>query len=418
MSTSVYRRCGCRDANGKQYGADCPQLADDPKHGSWAYYMSAGTEADPQRPGKRRRRQFREFGFPSKRAAQSKLAELRASLDRGTYTPPSKLTLAAYAAQWLPRRQATGIGLKASTAAGYRRYIETDIVPSRLGEMLLTEVRRSHIGSFAADLTAAGRGAVTVRRILAVLTTIMTSAVRDELIAANPALGADKPALPDDTVRVWEIEDVQHFLQRCQHHRLGPLFEIAILTGLRRGELTGLRWSDVDLAAGKVTIRRTRVSVRGQVLEQTTTKTRAGMRTVPLSDMAIGALLSWQLRQTEEREAAQEAWQTNGHVFTMPDGRALDPSLVTRTFQTIRRGESPGDELPPLSFHGLRHSFASLALAAGGDIAVISKVLGHSSIAITADTYSHLVGSIAQKAVDGAANLIAHTLLTQDDVSA
>lgn len=157
-------------------------------------------------------------------------------------------------------------------------------------------------------------------------------------------------------------------------------------------------------------MRRSRVSVRGKILERTTTKTRAGLRTVPLSDAAVGALLSWQLRQAEEAEAAQEGWQTEGHVFTMEDGRGLDPSYVTRLFSILRR---QGDELSPLSFHGLRHCAASLMLASGADIAVVSKLLGHASVAITADVYGHLVGTIAQKAVDGAANLIALTTHTQ-----
>jgi integrase len=135
----------------------------------------------------------------------------------------------------------------------------------------------------------------------------------------------------------------------------------------------------------------------------------------PPSDAAVGALLSWQLRQAEEAEAAQEAWRTEGHVFTMEDGR-VDPSYVTRLFSTLRK--AGGEELPPLNFHGLRHCAASLMLASGADIAVVSKLLGHASIAITADVYGHLVGTIAQKAVNGAANLIAHTVHTQQGVDA
>ena len=178
--------------------------------------------------------------------------------------------------------------------------------------MRLTDIRRYHAATFAADLTKAGRGAVTVRRILTLLGTILASAVKDELISANPALGADKPALSDGPVKVWEPDDVRTFLMRCSRHRLGALFEIAVLTGLRRAELCGLRWSDVDLAAGKITVRRSRVGVRGRVLEQATTKTRAGLRTVPLSDAAVSALLSWQLRQAEETEAARRPGEQKG----------------------------------------------------------------------------------------------------------
>jgi integrase len=126
-------------------------------------------------------------------------------------------------------------------------------------------------------------------------------------------------------------------------------------------------------------------------------------------------LLAWQLRHAQEAEAAAEAWQTQGHVFTMDDGRALDPSYVTRLFQRLRKG--PGEELPELSFHGLRHCAASLMLASGADIAVVSKLLGHASISITADVYGHLVGTVASDAVNGAANLIALTSLAQEDGS-
>jgi integrase len=133
--------------------------------------------------------------------------------------------------------------------------------------------------------------------------------------------------------KVWEPDQGRIFLGRRAPHRLGALFEVAILTGLRRGEITGLRWSDVNLAKRTIVVRRNRVSVRGRVVEQQTTKTKSGLRTVTLSDFAGAMLLAWQLRQAEEAEAAQEAWQTQGHVFTMEDGCPPDPSYVTRLFQ-------------------------------------------------------------------------------------
>jgi integrase len=127
---------------------------------------------------------------------------------------------------------------------------------------------------------------------------------------------------------------------------------------------------------------------------------------VALSDFAVATLLAWQLRQAEDAEAAREAWRAEGRVFTMEDGRALDPSYATRLFQRLRKG--PGDELPSLTFHGSKDCAASLMLASSADIAVVSKLLGYGSIAVTADVYRHLICTIAQKAVDGAANLIAH----------
>jgi integrase len=410
MSNQVYRRCGCRGADGKQYGQKCPQLAADPKHGLWGFYFRHGTEPDPKQPGKLRPRQFRKQGFSSKKAAQSAAAKLRAQLDAGTYVEPSDKTLGPYAQEVIARRRAGG--LKPTTLANYQRYVTQDIVPSRLGGMRLTDIRRSHVNAWVADL-AVGHGPTTVRRALATLRMIFSTAVRDEIIPANPALMVDKPAIPDGPVTAWEPEHIAVFLERCGRRRLGPLFELAVLTGLRRGEICGLHWADVDLAARTITVRHNRVSVDGRV-QESTTKTRSGRRTVPLSDAGVAALLTWQLRQSGEAEAAQEAWQSDGHVFTNELGQALDPAYVTRLFQVIRLEDEP---LPALTFHGLRHSAASLMLAGGADISTVSKLLGHASISITADVYAHLVAAVGQKAVDGAAALIAHTSLTREGVS-
>jgi len=414
MSQHLTRRCGCRDESGRQLGKSCPKIKSDPKHGTWGYYLSHGSD-----PRTKQRRQFRKGGYATKGAAASALAKLKASLDAGTYTEPSKKTLAEYAPEILARRQTTGSGLKPTTAANYARYIRKDIVPSRLGGMLLTDIRRAHVNAWVTELSAADRGAVTVRRALACLRTILSAAVRDEIIPANPAMMVDQPAVPgsDSTVKVWELAYIEDFLRRCDHHRLGALFELTVWTGLRRGEVTGLHWSDVDLVARQIVVRHNRVSVDGRV-QETTTKTRSGRRTVPLSDAAVAALLTWQLRQAEEHEAAKEAWQTQGHVFTMEDGRPLDPAYVTRLFQVIR---TQGQPLPELTFHGLRHCAGSLWLAGGADISTVSKLLGHSSISITSDIYAHLIAGIGQRAVDGAAALIpgrvAHTVHTHQGLS-
>lgn len=115
-----------------------------------------------------------------------------------------------------------GLHVRATTVAGYKRYITDDITPSALGEMKLTDIRRYHVSQFRDELTKAGRGAVTVRRILTLLGTIFASAVRDELISANPAIGADKPAVSNGPAKVWEPDQVRMFLDRCAQHRLGP----------------------------------------------------------------------------------------------------------------------------------------------------------------------------------------------------
>lgn len=168
------------------------------------------------------------------------------------------------------------------------------------------------IGNHSGTLTKAGRGAVTVRRALATLRMVFSAAVRDEIIPANPALMVDKPTVTTAGEKHWEPEHVATFIERCGHRRLGPLFELAVYTGLRRGEICGLHWSDVDLTARQIVVRHNRVTVDGHV-QELTTRTRSGRRSVPLSDAAVAALLTWKLQQAGEAEATKEAWQTQGH---------------------------------------------------------------------------------------------------------
>jgi integrase len=321
--------------------------------------------------------------------------------------------------EWLPRLERNDKGLRATTVAGYKYYVAEDIAPSALGRMKLTDIRRYHVQEFVADQMKAGRGTVTVRRLVTLLGTIFASAVKDELISANPARGVGRPKLDSERLDPWEPDQVRTFLDRCAQQRLGALFEVAVLTGLRRGEITGLRWQDLALAARKVVVRRNRVTVNGRVQEQNAPKPRAGLRTVALSDFAVARLLAWQLRQAEEAEeaeAAQEAWQSEGHVFTMEDGQALDPAYITRLFQKLRKG--PCEELPLLSFHGLRHCAASLMLASGADIAGGVQAprpcldLDHGRRVWSPGR------TVASDAVNGAANLIAHTVHTPEGVDA
>ena len=186
MSQHLYRRCGRRDENGRQYGKNCPKLKSDAKHGSWGYYLSHGSE-----PETGQRRQFRKAGFDTKAAARSAVAELKTRLDKGTYVKPTTRTLSEYAQAWLPRRERTNTGLRATTVAGYEFYVREDIAASALGRMKLTDIRRYHVQEFLEAQTKAGRGTVTVRRLATLLGTIFASAVKDELISANPARGVE-----------------------------------------------------------------------------------------------------------------------------------------------------------------------------------------------------------------------------------
>lgn len=401
MSSSVFRRCGCRDEQGRTYGVlsdnatdkqrakCCPRMLKDPKHGRWSFRLSAGID-----PVTKKRRQLRGGTYATKREAQAERNKLAVKIDTGKVLSPSQETFAEYLDRWLDRRSRVGskggAPLAVTTLENYRRYAAQDIAPSHLGVMRLRDIRRGHVQAFIDDLTAAGRGPVTVRRIVAVVQGSLSSAVRDELIEETPARLLELPAAGGKEFTPWEAEQVGVFLDHAAEHRLGALFEVAVFTGLRRAELVSLAWTDVDLARRELRVRRD------------TTKTDAGRRRVALDDRAIGALVAWQIAQGTESEAWSAAYADSGRVFTMEDGRPLKLQYVTRLFERLRAGAG----LPPMTFHGLRHQQASLQLAAGTPLAVVSKRLGHSSVSVTADIYSHLLESTEHAAANAAASLV------------
>lgn len=393
--SDVYRRCGCRDEDGKQLGARCPKLSDS-KHGTWGYHISAGTD-----PLTGKRRTVREFRFTREADARKARNAAAVKIDIGTYVTPSKQTYSDYLDMWFKRRQTTGDGLKPTTADNYARYIRKDIQPTSLGRMKLTDIRRHHINSFLDDLTASGRGATTVHRIAAVVQGSLKAAAHDDMIDHNPGIGIRLPIVEAKEVAIWEPEQVGQFLDIATKHRLGAMFEVAMFTGLRRGELIGLRWKDLDLSRRVLSVRNNRTNAGTQIVEYTP-KTAAGRRTLDVDDNVAGVLISWKLKQQQEADAWGESWTDSGYVFTYENGEPLKPQYATRLFDKLRVQAS----LPKLTFHGQRHEAASLMLASETDIAVVSKMLGHSSLGITSDIYGHLIGSASRSAAERAAALV------------
>ncbi|MFC4245035.1 tyrosine-type recombinase/integrase [Gryllotalpicola reticulitermitis] len=405
MMADVYRRCACRKPDGKQFGvlpskpterqlaATCPQLISDSRHGSWSFYVRDSNTGT----------QYRKGGFKTRSEAVKARNELAGKLDKGTYKPPSKILYGDYLEAWFKRRQTTGKTFKATTVNNYSRYLANDLKPSALARMPISEIRRMHVQAFVDQLIADGRGATTIRRIVAVVQGSLRAAGKDNLNDHAPGVGLDLPQAERKEMEVWEPAQVGKFLDTAAQHRLGALFELAIFTGMRRGELLGLRWEDVNFADRSIQVRHNRTQA-GHVIEETTPKTRSGRRTVELADNTSAALVAWKLTQEAEAKNWREsgAWHDTGYVFTYEDGTPLKPQYVTRLFDKLRLKA----RLPKMTFHGQRHEAASLMIASGEDLAIVSKVLGHSSYSITSDMYTHLVASAARNAAEKAAALV------------
>lgn len=243
-----------------------------------------------------------------------------------------------------------------------------------------------------------------MRLVHTLIRQVLADAVKWNRLARNPADSADPPsasAAKSREMQTWDRDQVRAFLARVGDDRLYAAWRLAATTGLRRGELLGLRWRDVDLDAARCSIVQTVVDGSGKP-EISKPKTERGRRSVALDAETVAALRAHRKAQAAERLALGPAYQDNGLVFCREDGAPIWPRTFSRAFE--RHGEAA--ELPVIRLHDLRHTHATLALAAGIHPKVVSERLGHSSVGITLDLYSHAVPAMQEDAAAKVAALI------------
>jgi integrase len=200
---------------------------------------------------------------------------------------------------------------------------------------------------------------------------------------------------------VWTAGQTAAFLAQVRDHRLYALFHLVALRGLRRGEAAGLRWSDLDLHAGTLAVTGQLQQLGGHLVAGPP-KSDAGRRVIALDKTTIAALRAHQARQQAEQDVAGGRWQDTGYVFTTRTGKPVGPDRLTRLFRRLVAGSG----LPPVTLHGLRHGAATLALAAGTDLKVVQDQLGHSTVVLTADTYTSVLPETARTAAEHTAALL------------
>lgn len=340
--------------------------------------------------------------FATKRAAERRLArELVAAAD-GEHVEPSKLTVAEYLQAWLPTMRAT---VRPSTYLAYELHVRR-IVPL-IGHLRLQALTTADIERMYARLVtengASGHplAPATCRAVHGALHRALAKAAKERRIPRNPADGAQRPRVEQPEMRAWTREQAAAFLALTESDRLGPLWRLLLTTGMRRGEALGLRWSDVDLEAGRLTVQRSRGQVGYEVREQGT-KTRRSRRSVKLDSTTVRALRRQSQRQLDDAAEWGAAWTESGYLFTREDGLPWHPDRVVKLFQAAVKAAG----MEPIRLHDLRHTYATLALQAGVPLKVVSENLGHSSIAITADTYSHVTPTVQESAAELVAALV------------
>ena len=204
---------------------------------------------------------------------------------------------------------------------------------------------------------------------------------------------------------MWDVPTIHRFLEDSQESRYGHIFNFAVSTGMRRSEICGLKWDAVDLVNGRLDVVATLQQIRGHGLVTGTPKTERSHRNIALAPETVQLLKGVQGTQILAREEAGPLWKGTGYVFTQADGSPVLPDTLTQEFRFLVKAL----ELPPLNLHGLRHAFATLALVGGMPAKAVSEHLGHSSVVITLDLYSHVLPNMQEELVNVVANLLKRT---------
>lgn len=343
--------------------------------GTWCASISAGYDSD----GKRRRKIV--YGV-TKQEVRDKLKDEH---QRG-YVKPGRLTVGQFLDHWLTN--SVEPSLSPGTHTRYKGIVENHLKPF-VGWMRLTMLEPVHVEKLYADMAKAGASLRSQELAGVTLGKALKAAVKLKLRTTNPARDVDKPRPEKRELHVWDKSQVDAFLKAAKPDRLYALYVLAIATGMRAGELLGLEWGDVDFENAAVTVQRTLEDIAGhpRVKEP---KTRKSRRRIDLPPFAVKAL-------HEHRKAMLAEGYAAAPVFCDSQGGYLRKQNVTR------RSFHPAIEkagVPRIRFHDLRHTAATLLLLAGENPKVVSERLGHATVAITLDVYSHVLPTMQKEAAN------------------
>ncbi|EJQ91283.1 site-specific integrase [Bacillus toyonensis] len=347
---------------------------------TWYFILTHGKKED----GKPR--QFKKRGFKTKQEAHKAMLELEQSLTLGTYIQPNKILYKEYLLERFLEDKMTKV--KKQTLNTYRWIVEKHIIPA-IGDVELTKLNPMIIQGLYNKLTKEkALSDENIQKVHTLINDSLKKAERWGLIARNPAALVDRPKAVKKEITVWNVEEVRQFLKYAKKSgRYYIAFLLALTTGMRQGEILGLRWKDVDFENGCVRITQTLSSDGKDLLPYT--KTKSGSRTIDLPEETVIALKKHWLFIRGEREK-HRSYKNLDLVVCTEFGTPTHKSNIRRVFKSIIKKA----DIPKIRFHDMRHTHATLLLLQGVNPKIVSERLGHADVRITLDTYSHLLPSM------------------------
>ena len=368
--------------------------------GTWMYIVDL-----PRGPEGKRRQQKRR-GFATRKAAEAALADVLTEVQRGTRVEPTKLTLSAFmSGHWFPVVEDR---VRESTYDSYARNYRLHLEPY-LGSVPLQNLTPAMLNGLYRELAEKGLSPKTIRHVHTVARKAFRDAMRWGFLHRNPADASDPPRVERREMETWSAAEVRRFLHEVESDLYRCLFTVFCTTGMRRGEVLGLRWKDVDLSAGRLSVQQTLTSVNYKLVFGQP-KTNRGRRSVPIDLTTCEVLRQQRKRWLKSRRTMGIGWQGDHDlVFTNPDGSPLHPDVVSDAFQRMNKLSG----LPKIRLHDLRHTWATLALEERVPVKVVSEVLGHASPAFTLDIYSHVTPVM----MEDLARVVGETIFLSTDSS-
>jgi integrase len=330
--------------------------------------------------------------FTTKEQSNEWIREMKNQIDKGLTYTATQLTLQQYLTDWLPIHKT---GLTPKTGERYEQITRDYILPY-LGKYKLKDLRSEHVEKCYQTLLQNHVGSRLIRFAHSILHRCLSDGVKRGIIGFNAAYGARKPKLIQKEMKILDESQVLQFLIAAQGDRYEALYHLAIRTGMRQGEILGLKWSDLDWNRGIIRVNRQAQRVKGRGMVFFPPKTKSGRRSIQLGGQMMQLLREHRSRLQVEKALAGDRWQENDLIFPTMIGTIQSQSEILKRFKRLLQKAG----LEKIRFHDLRHTAASLMLNNGVPALVVSKILGHSKPSTTLDIYGHLIPIMQEDAAN------------------
>jgi integrase len=334
----------------------------------------------------------------TQRECRDWVKETLTKIGNGLTYSGTQITMAKFIEMWMNGKE---LSQKPQTVNQYRMVIRLHILP-KMGRMRLQDIQPAHLKQLYLAKKEEGRGERTVQIIHALMHDILKHAVKEGILGRNPADAVERPKAEETERRILTEDQARQFIIASTGTRFGTLFYMALMTGMREGELLGLKWEDVDWTKGQLHIRRQLQQLKSNGYKLVSPKSKAGVRQIKLGPGTLERLVAHREQQELQKECTGEPWEENGLIFPNTLGKPMAYKNMYKEYKRLLRENN----LPDINFHALRHTSLSFLLDLGTPVNTVQKRAGHSRASITTDTYGHSLSHSEDEAAEKLEELI------------